>query len=59
MSTELTNTVGPTERSRLEPRRRIDTTWAFSRSDDGSLSIVREWHFRSVDKADAQRLQAA
>jgi hypothetical protein len=54
MSTYLTTTVGPTRQSLLEPRPRIDTTWIVTRSGDGSIAIVREWHFRSGDGNDAQ-----
>ena len=49
MSTHSTTTVGPTGKSWLEPRLRIDTTWTVDRSADGSIAIVRQWHFRGGD----------
>jgi hypothetical protein len=49
-----TTTVGPTRQSWLDPRPRIDTTWTVNRSADGSIAIVRQWHFRSGDGSDAE-----
>jgi hypothetical protein len=40
--TLTTSTAGQT---RPQPAPRIDTTWTFTRSADGSIAIVTRWHF--------------
>lgn len=52
MSTHSATTIGPTRQPGPEPRPWIDATWTVSRSDDGSIAIVRQWHFRSGDGSD-------
>jgi hypothetical protein len=44
MSQTLTTPVAG--QNRPQPAPRIDTTWTFTRSADGSIAIVTRWQFQ-------------
>jgi hypothetical protein len=54
-----TLTTGPAGQTRPQPAPRIDTTWTFTRSADGSIAIVTRWHFEDENGRLGLRLPPA
>ena len=45
-----TLTTGAVGQTRPQPAPRIDTTWSFTRSADGSIAIVTRWQFEDENR---------